>query len=188
MDEKIKKQLDAALRPGETVLWESGTQPFHITDGREGRRTMLGWILGVGCIVAIAAYFNANNAASTRFLAIMLLLLALIVVSPILAYRQLCDQYYVITRQRAILARHDGVYAMERGDMGEFRLYPMEFGGASLALGSELLEEKDRQLRWRAGHPKESADMNGVTAVHGLVFYHVERAEEAMRILMNEET
>ena len=186
MNEKMERALHATLRPGESILWQSGTQPFRITDGKEGRRTLLCWLAETACIVAIAAFFAANDAATARFLALMLLLLALVLFSPLLSYRQLLEQHYVITQERALLLRGDGsVYAMERGDIGTFRIYPMEFGGASLALGDELLEEKDRQLRWRANHPKESADQNGVNTVRGMVFYHVERAEEALRLLLS---
>lgn len=184
MNEKMKKALSRTLKPGEAVLWESATQPFRITDGREGRRTLIQWVLSVLCIGAIVVFFTANGGGSARFFAIMALLLALFIGAPILSYRQLRDQYYLITPTRALMLRTDGsVYAMELEGMGECRLYPLDFGGAALALGSTLLEEKDKQLRWRAGHPQESADATGVNAVRGLVLYRVERAEEAMRLL-----
>ena len=184
MNEKMKKALHQTLRPGETVRWESATQPFRIIDGREGRRTLIEWVISVLCIGAITVYFTANGGGSARFYLIMAVLLAIFILSPIFSYRELCGQYYLITQTRALMLRADGsVYAMELRDMGECRLYPLEFGGAALALGSTLLEEKDKQLRWRACHPQESADATGVNAVRGLVFYHVDRADEAMRLL-----
>ena len=184
MNEKMKKALHRTLKPGETALWESATQPFSITDGREGKRTLIEWILSALCIGAIVVFFTANGGGSARFFIIMALLLALFIGSPILSYRQLRGQYYLITQTRAIMLRTDGsAYVMELEEMGECRLYPLDFGGAAIALGSVLLEEKDKQLRWRANHPQESANANGVNGVRGLVFYHVERAEEAMRIL-----
>ena len=92
-------------------------------------------------------------------------------------------QYYVLTDRRAMTVRPDGdVSAMELEHMGECRLYP-EGDAVSLALGSGLLEERDKQLRWRANHPMTGSDSRGADRVQGLVFYHVERSEEAMRLL-----
>ena len=70
-------------------------------------------------------------------------------------------QYYVLTDRRAMTVRPDGdVSAMELEHMGECRLYP-EGDAVSLALGSGLLEERDKQLRWRANHPMTGSDSRG---------------------------
>ena len=187
MNEKMKKALQGMLRPDETVLWESGTRPFRILDGREGRQTLLQWIFGTACVGALLAVYVAHGGKGLGFFAVLLVLLGIFVLAPLLQYRQTSGQRYFITNDRALVIQRGGsAYTMELADMDACRLYPLDFGGEAIALGSVLLEEQDRQLRWRASHPKENAEAQSTNEARGLVFYNVERAEAAMRLLRDD--
>ena len=184
MNEKMKSALQTTLRSDEKILWESGTQPFRILDGKEGRQTLIQWVLSVICVGAMLAVYITHGGERAGFVVILIAILGVTVLLPVFQYRQTGGQWYFITNERALMIqRGGGIYAMELAQMDEYRLYPLDFGGAAIALGSALLEEKDKQLRWRACHPKESAETQSAGSVRGLVFYNVERAEDAARLL-----
>lgn len=184
MNEKMKKTLNETLEPDEKILWESGVQRYGMLEGGEGRQLLLRWII---CFVAIgglaAGYANRGGNGIGLYL-VALAALAIIVATPILSYRQTVGQHYCITDRRAVTIRPDGtVYSLDREDLGETRLYKVDCGGEALALGSLLLSEKDKQLRWRANHPLEDSGY----VLRGLVFYRPEQAEKAMRLLSGAE-
>lgn len=187
MNEKMEKALKETLRDGEQILWESGTQPFGVLEGKEGRGVLRRWIVSTALLGGLCAAYAANGGASVPFYAVMLAILAVLVLAPVVQWRQTLAQRYYITTQRAMILRANGsAYIMERENMGAVRLYPLDFGGAAIALGNALLSEGDRQLRWRSSHPDESSESVGFTAVRGMVFYRVENAEGAMRLLCDE--
>ncbi len=180
MNDKMQKTLRETLLDGERILWESGVQRFGLFDGREGRSVLIRWLICVTALVAMAAAYAANDGKSGVFYLVIVCALAIIVASPILGYRQTVGQRYYITNRRALTLRPDGtVFAMQRANIGESRLYRLDCGGVALALGSMLLPETDRQLRWRANHPLEASDYT----VNGMVFYRLENAETALRML-----
>ncbi len=180
MSEKMKQALQAALQPGESVVWEGKTQPFRIFDGKEGRGVLLRWRIALSMAVWRAAAYATHNGKGTVFYAVLALILIIVIGTSVLSYRQTVGQYCLLTNRRALIIRPNGnVFAMLRSDIGTAQLYPLDYGGAAIALGSALLPERDKQLRWRANHPLESSDYT----LHGMVFYHVENADAAMRLL-----
>ena len=189
MDEKIKRSLETTLHPDETVVWESGTMPFKILDGREGRQTLLQWVLSAVCILGFLALIAARGNFSAAVAGLLLILLAILLVSPLLSYRNTQGQRYYITNERALLAKPDGtVYAIDRGDIDGCRLMKLQPHGVALVVGSTLYDEGDKQLRWRSLHPKlghTAKSFEGLTQAEGLVFYNIERADEAARLLGN---
>ena len=183
MNEKITKALEKNLREGETVVWESGTLTFRLLDGKEGRKSLLQWVLSAVCYIAILIFYASYGAVTLKVATVLTALLAVMIAMPVLSYRQLLAQRYYLTNQRAILIKKDGVICtMERAKINAVRLYPGK-PGASLALGRSLLDEGGKQLRWRSTHAKEHPNSVGGLNALGLVFYNVERAETAMRLL-----
>ena len=184
MTEKMKKGLQENLSSDEKILWESGTQAFALFSGKEGRMVLLRWVIcAVGAAALAAAYATHGASRSGAFYIVLLLALAVIIGAPILTHRQLLAQRYYVTDRRAVILRPDGsIRAMERAAVDDCRLYSLDCGGVALAVGGELAPEGDKQLRWRAAHPIEASDY----AVHGMVFYRPERADDALRILRGE--
>lgn len=187
MDEKIKKAMETALHPDEKVVWESGTMPFKILDGREGKQTLLQWVLSAVCILGLLGVIAAYGNFTATVVGLLIILLALLLVSPVLSYRATQGQRYYITNERALLAKPDGtVYAIDRDDVDGCKLMKLQPHGVALVVGSTLYDEGDRQLRWRAFHPKlghTAKSYEGLTQAEGLVFYNIERADEAARLL-----
>lgn len=180
MNEKMKRTLNETLDQGETVLWESGVQPFRLFDGREGKQTLLRWLICVVLVGGLIAAYAVRNGEGIMTYLVLLAVPAVVICSSVLSYRQTLGQRYFITDRRAMTIRPDGgVFSMNRETAGEIRIYKLDCGGVALALGSMLLAEGDRQLRWRANHPLESSTY----VINGLVFYRPERAEEAVRLL-----
>lgn len=183
MNEKMKNALNETLESGEKVVWESAVQPFGLFDGKEGRSVLLTWVICAVAICGLMAAYATRNGKGFAIYLVSLAALAIIVLTPILSYRQTVGQRYYITSRRALTIRPDGsTFKMDLENVGESRLYKVDCGGAALALGSMLLAEKDKQLRWRANHPLESSDY----VLRGMVFYRPERAEDALRLLSSE--
>ena len=187
MDEKIKKALETTLHPDEKIVWESGTMPFKILDGREGKQTLLQWVLSTVCILGLLGIIAAYGNFSATVVCLLVLLLAVLLVSPLLSYRNTQGQRYYITNERALLAKPDGTfYAIDRSDVDGCKLMKLQPHGVALVVGSTLYDEGDKQLRWRALHPKlghTAKSFEGLTEAEGLVFYNIERADEAARLL-----
>ena len=187
MDPKIKKNLDFFLRPDEKVLWHGKTRSFGITEGKEGKRVLLQWVLSAVCIFGFLALVLAYGNATATVIGLLMLLLVILVVAPILSYRGVLTQEYFITDQRVLLIKPDGAAnAIERGNVDDCRLVRTDFGGEALVIGSGLFPEGDKQLRWRALHPKlgrYAKSNDGLTIAEGLVFYHVTDGEQAAQML-----
>ena len=187
MDPKIKKNLDFFLRPDERVLWHDKTRAFGITEGREGRRVLLQWVLSTAGILGFLALVFAYGNATAAVIGLLILLLANLIVAPILSYRGILTQEYLITDQRVLLIKPDGAAnAIERGNVDDCRLMRIDFGGEALVIGGGLFSEGTGQLRWRSLHPKlgryaKSAD--GLTVAEGLVFFNIAGGEEAVKLL-----
>ena len=143
MNERMQKTLKQNLRDGETVQWESGTLPFGLLDGKEGRKTLLKWILCAASYTAIIVFFAVNNAVTPKFLIILTALFGLMAITPILGYREVLAQRYFVTNERAILIKKDGrICTMNLDSINAVKLYPVK-PGAALALGKSLLDEGD---------------------------------------------
>ena len=187
MDSAIQKNLEYFLRPDEHILWRSKTRPFGITEGREGKAVLLQWILSTICILGFLGLVFAYGRASTAVIILLLLLLAILIGAPLLSFRSLSSQEYVITDQRVMTVKADGcANAIERENVDGCKLMPLDFKGMTLVVGSSLFPEGDKQLRWRALHPKlgrYAKSEDGLTIAEGLVFYNVTDADTALKLL-----
>ncbi len=182
MNEKMEKALKEALFDGEQVLWESGTQQFRLLDGKEGRKTLIQWVLSTVFCAGFTILRVSQGAVSIKFFLIILAVYALLMLAPVVSYRQLLGLRCYLTGGRAIQIKKDGsVYSMKL-DGAPAKLFPIG-PGAAIAIGSAVIEEGDKQLRWRALHALENAGKFDGCNASGLVFYNVERAEAAMQLL-----
>lgn len=183
MNEKIKQALEGALAAGEEVLWESETQPFKLLDGNEGRKTLLQWVIGTACCVGFAAFRFTQGELTPVTCAVLLVIYAALMLSPLASHRQLLGQRYFLTNERAILIKRDGaVYSMRLAGDTAAKLFPVK-PGAAIAIGAAVIEEGDKQLRWRSLHALENPGQFDGCNASGLVFYNVARAESAVKLL-----
>ncbi len=187
MDEKMQKALEETLFDGERVLWESGTQQFRLLDGKEGRKVLIQWVLSTICCAGFTILRVSQGELTAKFVLIILAIYALFMLAPVVSYRQLLALRYYLTDERAIQIKKDGtVYSMKLSG-APAKLFPVA-PGAAIAIGSSIIEEGDKQLRWRALHALENpGKFDGCNAL-GLVFYNVERAEAAMQLLRAHES
>ena len=187
MDPTIQKHLDFFLRPDEHVLWHGRPRAFGITDGKEGKAVLMQWILSAVFIFGFLGLVLAYGRATAPVIGLLLILLAILVCAPILSYRAVSAQEYVITDQRVMTIKRDGcANAIERENVDDCKLMPLDFKGMSLVVGSCLFPEGGKQLRWRALHPKlgrYAKSDDGLTVAEGLVFYNIPDADAALKLL-----
>lgn len=63
------------------------------------------------------------------------------------------------------------------------KLFPVK-PGAAIAIGAAVVEEGDRQLRWRSLHALENPGQFDGCNASGLVFYNAARAESAVKLIL----
>lgn len=174
------------LRQGEQIRWQSGTKPFSLLEKGEGGKIIGKWIGTVVVAVALLTlYIGQVPEWSVKVAAAILVIAVLLVLSPVMERWNLLGQRYWITDQRAILMTRDkSFYAIELPELDDFRLLSGRTAGDCLVLGGCLFEEGERQLRWRACHPK--TDMGSDSRrdlAQGLVFFSVENGAAAAECL-----
>ena len=178
--------IERYLREGERICWQSGTAPFPRLESGERWKIIGKWI---GTVVATAAllalYIGQGREWSVKAVALILLIAVLMLLSPVIERRSLLGQRYWITNQRAILMTRDQTfYYMELSEIDDFQLLRDRTAGDCLILGGCLFEEVDRQLRWRACHPKTDIQNDSQRGLaQGLAFFSVENGAGAAECL-----
>ena len=178
--------IERYLREGERICWQSGTAPFPLLESGERWKIIGKWI---GTVVATAAllalYIGQGREWSVKAVALILLIAVLMLLSPVIERRSLLGQRYWITNQRAILMTMDQTfYYMELSEIDDFQLLRDRTVGDCLILGGCLFEEVDRQLRWRACHPKTDIQNDSQRGLaQGLAFFSVENGAGAAECL-----
>lgn len=178
--------LSNCLRQGERVLWQSGTMSFPLLEKGESWKIIGKWIgTVVVTAVLLALYTGPGREWSARAVAVILLIAVVMLLSPVIERRSLLGQRYWITDQRAILMTRDQTfYYMELSEIDDFQLLRDRTAGDCLVLGGCLFEEVDRQLRWRACHPKTDIQNDSQRGVaQGLAFFSVEDGAKAAECL-----
>lgn len=184
----MDKALNHYLREQERVLWQGKTETFPLLDTETKFKTLRNWILTVALASGLLAVYCANNGKiSMGFVGMVLLVAVIILISPLMERRSLMGQKYWITDQRAIMMSRDKTfYYMELEEIDNFQLISGKAAQDCLVLGGCLFEEVNKQLRWRACHPKIDLQGHGPQDnVMGLIFYCVSNAEGAVTILRN---
>ena len=170
------------LRDGEQVCWHGVTKPFPLLE-RDAKVLILAKWTGSVVVSAIilGLYMGNNPDWSLKVAGVILLIAALLVVSPFMEKRSILGQEYWITDQRAILLSRDRTfYSIELSELDGFRLVEGKTREGTLVLGSDIFEDINRQLRWRACHPKTNVQSDGPSdRAQGLVFFSVSDSKKA---------
>ena len=178
--------VERYLREGERICWQSGTAPFPLLEGGERWKIIGKWIGTVAATAALLVLYTGQGREwSVKAVALILLIAVLMLLSPVIERRSLLGQRYWITNQRAILMTRDQTfYYMELSEIDDFQLLRDRTAGDCLILGGCLFEEVDRQLRWRACHPKTDIQNDSRRGLaQGLAFFSVEDGAGAAECL-----
>ena len=181
--EKMQTGLELYLEEDEVILWHGKTQGFHLLSEDAGGLILVKWL----CIVAAAAtiitlYIRETPQWNPAVVALILATAICLFVSPVVERQNLLHQQYWITDRRVVLRTGNGMfYFMALKDVGNS---PVRIGD-SLILG-RCMEEGQGQLRWLACHPQTEVSCGEtVDRVESMVFYRVDGAEEAQKLLQN---
>ena len=191
----MEERLKTYLRPGEQVRWQGRPAPFSLLEAEAKKQILLKWGLTValgGGLLAV--YLSRTEAPSMGFIGlvlyglewvVVLLVAAVILISPVAERRNLMGEQYWITNQRAILMTRDKTFFyMELSDIDDLQVVGGTTKGKSLVLGRCLFEEAKKLLRWRACHPKVDVQSHDETdRALGMIFYGVQGAEAAAELL-----
>ena len=181
-----ERALESHLRQGERVCWQSGTKAFPLLEKGESWKIIGKWIGTVAAAAALLALYTGQGREwSVKAVAVILLIAVLMLLSPVIERYSLLGQRYWITDQRAILMTRDQTfYYMELLEIDDFQLLRDRTAGDCLILGGCLFEEVDRQLRWRACHPKTDIQNDSQRGLaQGLAFFSVEDGAKAAECL-----
>lgn len=162
------------LRNHEHILWSGKTQPFPLLDSAGRFKLLARWILTVILsTVLLGLYFRDNDQPSKGFVAMVAVIAAVILFSPVVEWYNLRAQQYWISDQRAVLmTRNKTIYSMELSSIDDFQVAHGIADQECLILGSCLFGEARRQPRWRSIHPKlDPQASNSQSHVLGMIFY-----------------
>ena len=139
----MEERLKTYLRPGEQVRWQGRPAPFSLLEAEAKKQILLKWGLTValgGGLLAV--YLSRTEAPSMGFIGLVLLVAAVILISPVAERRNLMGEQYWITNQRAILMTRDKTFFyMELSDIDDLQVVGGTTKGKSLVLGRCLFEE-----------------------------------------------
>ena len=170
------------LRDGEQVCWHGVTKPFPLLE-RDAKVLILAkWIGSVTVSAIILALYMSNNPDwSLKVVGVILLIAALLVISPFMEKRSILGQEYWITDQRAVLLGRDRTfYSIELSELDSFRLVEGKRREGTLVRGSGSFECIGRQRRWRAWHGKRNVQGDGPSdRAQGLVLFSVSDSKKA---------
>ncbi len=181
-DQMIKEYL----RSGEQVCWHGTTVPFPLLEQDAKFLILCKWIGTIIVSAGILGLYISNNPDwSMNVVGLVLLIAALLILSPFVEKRSVLGQEYWITDQRVIFMSRDRTfYCMELSDIDDFRLVENKTQEGTLVLGSSIFGDINRQLRWRACHPKTNVQSDEPSdRAQGLVFFSVSDSKKAVECL-----
>ena len=174
------------LQDNETVLWQGEPAAFPLIENGNKTRVLRTWLLTVVIIGGLlAAYVTKNSQWSMNVAIGMVVIGAVIMISPVFERASVKRQKYYITNQRAILEFDAKTfYSMDLSDIDDYKVVSDVANEDSVVLGSKIFEEVNKQLRWRACHPMiDRQNTTNRTRAEALVFYGVKNAEAAVELL-----
>ena len=175
--------LEGNMLPGEQILWQSGTGRFKLLSGANGRSILIKWAITVAVTLGIiGAYAAAATEFRSNVVVILLIIMGLIILSPVMECSNLRGQQYILTNQRAVLIRGDRrIFSMPVQAIDDARIVQVSPNETCLLLGSKITGEPQKQLRFWAAHPLGAAEDG--KDVEGLVFYVIQNADQALRLV-----
>ena len=183
----MDKNLDKILLRGEKVLWSGTSAPFPLLDKRQknGPKIVAQWIATVVITAGLLwAYLSNNQPGSPVFVGGVLFVAALVALSPVLEWKNVQAQRYVITDRRVLLIqRFSSVFSIRLDHIDDFRLVEDESPYPCLVIGTALYEDIGKQLRWRSCHPKSNLSSSEMDNLEGLVLYNLKDAGDTAALL-----
>ena len=182
----MDKKLREYLKDGETIHWQGKPEQFELLEGVYRFRILAQWILAVLiCGGTMAVYLAMDTEKNTGVIALLVLVALVLIASPLAEQRNLRGQHYWITDQRVILMCRDrSLYYIPLGDVDICRAVRDQTEWPCLVIGSAVLEDADKQLRWRACHPKVETEVKNVgDCAVGMIFYGIKNADGALQLL-----
>ena len=138
----MDKKLDSILLEGEKALWSGASAPFPLLDKRQknGLKIVAQWIATVVVTTGLLwAYLANNDPASPVFVVGVLVVAALVALSPVLEWNNVRAQRYVITDRRVLLIqRFSSVFSIRLDHIDDFRLVEDESPYPCLVIGTAL--------------------------------------------------
>lgn len=179
------QELRRHLREGETLLWQSQPKDFPLLEGQMKTRIIVEWILAVAAAVWFFYVERNNPGFGLGVKALVALVVAAIILAPVVERYSLKKQKYFLTDQRAILiAGGRDFYYVDLDQIDAWEVIRDVAQGECIAMGSVILGEVRKQLRWQSCHPKidlQEAKSNG--EVLGMVFYLPQDVDRALELL-----
>lgn len=179
------RELNNRLRKGESLLWESAPKNFTMLEGKLYIKIIGQWIITV--IFAIWLFYVERNRPEfgTGMKALVVAVAAAIILAPFVEYYNLKRQKYYLTDQRAMVRTADQTwYYMDYDKIDECCVIRDMTKGVCIAMGSVILGDVRRQLRWQACHPKMDQQETSVRGeAQGIVLYQPEGAEKMIKIM-----
>lgn len=182
----MEKALKEYLREDENILWQSQPVAFPLMENGFKFRILRSWLIAIALLGALlVTYCTRNDQWSMGFVGAVVILGAMIIVSPLWERRAIMKQKYFITDQRAILMMKDkSLFSMELSAVDDYRLVSDMANQDCLVLGSSLFGDIRKQLRWRTCHPNnDRQSTNNQDRVDGVVFYGISNAQAAVELL-----
>ena len=181
--EKNEFVLGSSMLPGEQILWQSETGKFGLMSGVYGRKVLTKWIVTIVVMLAIiGAYVMTVDPIKNSVVVMLLIVTALMLISPVMEWNNLKGQRYILTNQRAILVRADRkIFTMPLSAIDDAQIVQLTPEETCLLLGSKMIAEPEARYRALASHPMETSEHSG--DVEGLVFYAIQNADQALQLV-----
>ena len=171
------------MLPGEQILWQSETGKFGLMSGVHGRKVLTKWIVTIVVMLAIiGAYVMTVDPIKNSVVVMLLIVTALMLISPVMEWNNLKGQRYILTNQRAILVRADRkIFTMPLSAIDDAQIVQLTPEETCLLLGSKMMAEPEKQYRFRAAHPLGATEETG--NAEGLLFYGIQNADQALQLV-----
>ena len=183
----MDKNLDKILLKDEKVLWSGVSAPFPLLDRwkANGPKILIQWIATAVITTALLwAYLVNNQPGSPVFVGGVLAAAVLVILSPVLEWKNVQAQRYVITDRRVLLLqRFNTVFSIRLDHIDDFRLVADESPYPCLVIGTALYGDIGKQLRWRSCHPKSNLSSSEMDNLEGLVLYNLKDADQTAALL-----
>ena len=185
----MENMIEAYLRQGEQIRWQSQPQPIPLLDNGSRMLILRKWALTVLIVGALTvSYLTAQDDPGIGFPLLAVACGAVLMLTPLLERSGLMKSRYYITNQRVIHMTKDKVfYYMDLTDVDAFEVESHLTQQDSLVLGSAAFDDAKKHIRWRASHPMEDPEaMKNRDHVDGMVFYNIGSAAAAAAQLLRE--
>jgi len=182
MGTEVKNGVSFELLPGEEILWQEKIQHFRYFDGLDGKKAKKNLILSVCIVLALLiVYLVAAPVVEGKIVAILCVVLLVVAFLPVLRYKGMLKKEYYVTNKRVVVWNgRDIAAAMELKDVDAMQVFLRQGDAGCLSLGSAVVAEQEKQLRWRSGMPLADESHEAGKNALGMVLYSVAHVDAAV--------